>query len=85
MLANGGQVRTTHMCDIDIPGLSQPLTGHIIPNLSIASLLKICVLTVVGCTVTFGNNKFVITFNRKEILCGNKNPHTDLWTLPLSN
>jgi hypothetical protein len=73
------------MCDIDIPGLPYTLTGHIIPSLSIASLFKIRVLTVVGCTVTFYINKCVVTFNGKEILRGNKGWQTDLWTLPLSD
>jgi hypothetical protein len=43
LLADGRQVLSTHMCDIHIKGLPFPLTGHIIPNLSIASLFGICV------------------------------------------
>jgi hypothetical protein len=84
-LADRQQVMITHMCDIDIPGLSYTLTGHIIPNLSIASLFGICVLTAVGCTVTFDNDKCVVKFIGKEFLCGNKDPCTDLWTLPLGD
>jgi hypothetical protein len=37
-LADGRQVMSTHMCDICINGLPVVLTGHIIPDLSIASL-----------------------------------------------
>jgi hypothetical protein len=70
------------MCDINIPGLPYRFIGHIIP---IASLFGIRVLTVVGCTVTFENNKCVFTFKGKEILHGYKDPCTDLWTLPLNN
>ncbi len=84
-LADGQQVWTTNMCDIDIPGLPYTLIGHIIPNLSIACLFGIRVLTAVGCTVTFDNNKCIVTFNGKEILHGYKDPRTDLWTLPLNN
>ncbi len=36
-LADGRQVMSTHMCDILINGLPVVLTGHIIPDLSIAT------------------------------------------------
>jgi hypothetical protein len=65
-LADGQQVWTTHMCDIDITGLPYTLTSHIIPNLSIPFLFGICVLTAVGCTATFDNNKCVVPFNGKR-------------------
>jgi hypothetical protein len=38
-LADGRQVVSTHMCDIHIDGLPFVLTGHIIPDLSIAPFL----------------------------------------------
>ena len=84
-LADGRQVMSTHICDVDIPGLPTPLVGHIIPELSIASLFGIRVLTDVGCTVTFDVNKCVVNFNGHEILRGYKDPTTDLWTLPITN
>ena len=40
-LADGCQVMSTHMCDIQIDGLPVTLMGHIIPNLSIALLFGI--------------------------------------------
>ncbi len=48
---------STHMCDIKIDGLPFVLTNHNIPDLSIASLFGIRVLTEAGCEVTF-DNKF---------------------------
>jgi hypothetical protein len=39
LLADGRQVSSTHMFNIHIKGLPFPLTGHIIPYLSIVSLL----------------------------------------------
>jgi hypothetical protein len=36
-LADDHQVMSTHMCDINITGLPVVLTGHMIPDLSIAS------------------------------------------------
>ena len=52
-LADGGTVMWTHKCDIIIPGLLTTLVGHIVPELSIASLFGIRVLTEAGCTVKF--------------------------------
>jgi hypothetical protein len=69
-LADGRTVMSTHICDIYIPGLPIVLTGHIIPDLSIASLFGIRVLTDVGCTVTFDIDKCVVNFNGNEILRG---------------
>jgi hypothetical protein len=80
-LANGCWVLSTHMCDIVIPGLPTTLVGHIIPELSIASLFGIRVLTEAGCMVKFDNKKCVIKYNGKTILVGMKDPTTDLWTL----
>jgi hypothetical protein len=56
LLADGRQVMSTHMCDIRINGLLVVLTGHIIPDLSIALLFGIRVLTEAGCKVTFTHN-----------------------------
>ena len=82
-LADGRKVMSTHVCDVDIPGLPVTLVGHIIPDLSIASLFGIRVLTDVGCTVTFDIDKCVVNFNGNEILRGYKDDKTDLWTLPI--
>ncbi len=82
-LADGHKVLLTHIGDIHIQGLPFPLTGHIIPNLSIASLFGIHVLTEVGCEVTFTKTTCVVKYNGIIILTGNKDQTTDLWTLPL--
>ncbi len=37
-LADGRQVLSTHICDVDIPGFPVTLVGHIIPDLSIVTL-----------------------------------------------
>jgi hypothetical protein len=73
------------MCDIKIDGLPTVLTGHIIPDLSIASLFGIRVLTEAGCTVTFDKSNCVVRYNGAIILWGAKDPATDLWTLPLGS
>jgi hypothetical protein len=84
-LANGHQVMSTHMCDIRIDGLLFVLTGHIIPDLSITSHFGIWVLTETGCDVTFTRNECIVGFNNKIILCQEKDPSMDLWTLPLGS
>ncbi len=40
MLADGQQVWTTHVCNINIPGLSITLIGHINPNLTMLPYLE---------------------------------------------
>jgi hypothetical protein len=71
------------MCDIVLPGLPTTLVGHIVPELSIASLFGLRVLTEAGCTVKFDNKKCVVKYNDKIILVGLKDLATDLWTLPI--
>ncbi len=77
-LADGRRVMSTHMCDIIIPGIQTTLVGHIVPELSIASLFGIRVLTEAGCTVKFDIKKCVIKYNGEVILIGMKDPTTDL-------
>jgi hypothetical protein len=65
-IADRQQVTSMHMCDIYIlDDLPFPLMGHIIPELTIASLFGIHVLTKVGCKVTFSKRTCVITYNGK--------------------
>ncbi len=40
-LPDGKKVQSTHVCDINIPGLPTILTGHIVPSLTITSLIGI--------------------------------------------
>jgi hypothetical protein len=83
-LPHGRQVKSTHICNINIPGLPTMLMGHIVPNLAIASLFGIRVLCKAGCTVTFNDDKCVVYFIDKLILQGYKDLSTDLWTLPIT-
>jgi hypothetical protein len=59
---------STHMCDILIKGLPFVLTGHVIPDLSIASFFGIRVLTKAGCNVTFSCNKCIDQYKNNIIL-----------------
>jgi hypothetical protein len=82
-LPDGRQIKSTHICDIDTPGLPTTLTGHIVPNLAIASLFRIRVLCKAGCKVVFDDDKCDVFYQGKLILRGYKDPSTDLWTLPI--
>jgi hypothetical protein len=83
-LPDGSQVKSTHLCNITIPGLPIVLTGHIVPRLSIASLIGIHVLCKAGCKVVFTKNFCSVIYNNKVILQGTKDPSTNVWRLPIN-
>ncbi len=56
-LPDGKKIKSTHVCNINIPGLPITLMGHIIPYLKIALLIGIRPLFKVGCKVIFDNEK----------------------------
>ena len=83
-LPDGNTVRSTHICDVEIPGLPYVLEGHIVPALNVASLIGIRILCKVGCRVVFTDTACYVKYNGKIILRGTKDPNTDLWVLPLT-
>jgi hypothetical protein len=83
-LPNGSKVVSTHICDIIIPSLPMMLMGHIVPGITMASLIGIRILCKVGCKVTFDEEKCEVLHKDNIILLGYKDPTTDLWTLPLT-
>jgi hypothetical protein len=82
-LPDGKKIQSTHVCDVNILGLPTALVGHIVPLLTIASLIGVRSLCKAGCTVTFDNEKCEVFYKGKVILTGLKDPSTDLWTLPI--
>ena len=82
-LPDGKKIYSTHINDIHIPGLPTVLTGHIVPRLTIASLIGIWPICKAGCTVTFDNEKCDIKYNGRTILTGFKDPTMDLWMLSI--
>ena len=56
-LPDGKQSLSAQVCDINIPGLPITLTGHIVPDMKMASLLGIRVLCKAGCEVIFNDQK----------------------------
>jgi hypothetical protein len=80
---DGRKIFSSHTCDVAIPGLPTVLTGHIMPDMTIASLLGIQILCKAGCKVVFDDKNFQVIFEDKVILTGYKDPVSDLWTLPM--
>jgi hypothetical protein len=83
-LPDGRKVKSSHICNIMIPGLPQVLTGHVVPHLAIASLIGIRTLCNAGCKVTFDQEKCDVIYDGKVILRGFKVRATDLWTLSIN-
>jgi hypothetical protein len=83
-LPNRSNVVLTHIYDIIIPGLPTMLTGYIVPGITMASLIGIRILCKAGCKVTFDNKKCKVIYKNNIILCGYKDPTTNLWTLLLT-
>jgi hypothetical protein len=52
-LPDGAIVKSTHTCDVVIPGLPTVLTGHIVRGLTMVSLIGIRILCKAGCKVIF--------------------------------
>jgi hypothetical protein len=83
-LPDGIVVRSTHICDYEIPRLPTLLEAHIVPDLTVASLIGIRVLCKAGCIVIFTDQNYSVMYGGKVILRGYKDPSTDLWILPIT-
>jgi hypothetical protein len=75
------RVISSHICDITIPGLPITLTGHIILDMTMASLLGIRVFCKAGCIVVFNDKTWRLYYKGKLILMGYNEPTSDLWML----
>ncbi len=82
-LPDGQKIKSTHVCDITIPRLPTIIMGHIMPNMTTASLFGIRVLCKAGCKVLFNNDKCQVIYNGKVILTGYKDLASNPWTLPI--
>ena len=67
-LPDGNTVRSTHICDVEIPGLPHVLEGHIVPALNVASLIGIRILCKVGCPVVFNDTACYVKYNGNIII-----------------
>ncbi len=58
--------------------------GHIVPEMTMSSLLGIRVLCKAGCIVVFDNKTHQVNWLDELILTGYKDLKSNLWTLPIS-
>jgi hypothetical protein len=83
-LPDGKVVKSTHMCNFELPGLPTILEGHITPDLTVALLIGIRILYKAGCSVIFTKTACYVMYRGKVIASGYKDPITDLWVLPIT-
>jgi hypothetical protein len=82
-LPDGRKIESMHLCDVMIPSLPIVLTGHIMPDMTTASLFGVRVLCKAGCQVLFDDDKCQVIFNGTVILTGYKDIASNLWMLPI--
>ncbi len=83
-LPDGTMVKSTHVCDLEIPRLPYVLEGHIVPDLTVALLIGIQILCKMGCIIVFTDTACYVRYQGKVILTGYKDPSRDLWVLPIT-
>ena len=84
-MPNGVLEKSTHTCELRIPGLPKKLReGHIVPGLSHSSLLSIKKLTRGGCIVIFKDDVCEIYYKKKLVLTGRSMGPGDLWIVPIN-
>jgi hypothetical protein len=66
-LLDGTVMRSMHVCDYEIPGLPTLLKAHIVPDLTVASLIGIHVLCKAGCVVIFTDKMCSVKYGGKDI------------------
>jgi hypothetical protein len=83
-LPDGRMIKSTHVCDLEIPGLPYVLEGHIVPDLTVALLIGIQKSCKMGCIIVFTDTACYVRYQGKVILTGYKDPSTNLWVLPIT-
>jgi hypothetical protein len=82
-LPNKTKIQATHTCQLNIPGLPTTATqAHIFPQLAHA-LLSIGLLCDHGCTAIFDQQTVNIHYANQIIMTGYRDPHTNLWVIPM--
>ena len=75
-LPDSSKVSSTHICDINIPGLPITSMGHFALGITMASLIEIRILCKAGCKDVFDNEKCKVFNNNDIILRGYTRPLT---------
>jgi hypothetical protein len=73
------------MCTLDISLLPTGAhAAHIIPGLTLHSLLSVVTMCNAGYTITFTKIGCTIVYRGQTVVCGHKCTRTGLWTIPLT-
>ena len=84
-LPDGGCIKSTHTCMLDIPWLPREARmAHIVPGLAHTSLVSMSVLCDAGCRVEYDEERCNVHYQGKIVWSGGREPSTKLWVLPLS-
>jgi hypothetical protein len=62
-LSNGKVVKSMHVCNLEVPGLPYVLKGHIVPDLTVTSLIGVRILCKVGCIVVLTDAACYVMYN----------------------
>jgi hypothetical protein len=85
LLPNGATLRSTHTCDLAIPGLRSSATkALVVPGLSHASLLSTTVFCDAGYKITYDADTCHLHDGHRHILTGTRDATTGLWHFPLT-
>eukprot|EP00956_Cyclotella_meneghiniana_P042186 scaffold248388_cov50-Cyclotella_meneghiniana.AAC.4 len=84
-LPDGETIQSTHIGNLNLPGLGDAATqAHIVPGLAHSSLISIKQLCDNGCHVIF-TKKTCKVFRKAELMLeGRRHPATGLWIVPTS-
>ncbi|KAL7503761.1 hypothetical protein ACHAXN_001695, partial [Cyclotella atomus] len=84
-LPDGEIIQSTHIGNLDLPGLPASATEcHVVPGLAHSSLISIKVLCDKGCYVIFTKAACKIYYKGELVLEGKRHPGTGLWIVPTS-
>ena len=83
---NGTYLQSSAQCKLDFPMLPEEAQqAHILPGLTMGSLLSIGRLCDAGCIATFDQHKVNIFKDDTLLLSGSRDPATKLWSIPLTS
>ena len=85
-MPDGRIISSTHTCTLDLPHLPNNVrAAHIVPGLAHTSLLSARVFCDAGYNVAYSRHDCTVSDKQNNIvLRGHRDPHTNLWRLPLT-
>ncbi|KAL7425608.1 hypothetical protein ACHAXH_000191, partial [Discostella pseudostelligera] len=85
-MPDGRIISSTHTCTLDLPHLPNNVrAAHIVPGLAHTSLLSARVFCDAGYNVAYSRQNCTVSDKQNNIvLRGHRDPHTNLWRLPLT-